>query len=64
MSTGNLKLHEWIMTTYTEIAAEYIQYDDNNPFEPIQLSCAVQDLNTVQAEHRKLTASTCRIVPI
>ena len=46
---------EWIMTTYPEIVAEYIQYDDNNPFEPIQLSCAVQDLNTVQAEHGKLT---------
>lgn len=56
MSTGNLQLHEWIMTTYPDIVAEYIQYDDNNPFEPIQLSCAVQDLNTVQAEHGKLTA--------
>ena len=56
MSTGNLQLHEWIMTTSPEIVAEYIQYDDINPFEPIQLSCAVQDLNTVQAEHGKLTA--------
>ena len=43
------------MTTYPEIVAEYNQYDDNNPFEPIQLSCAVQDLNTVQSEHGKLT---------
>ena len=56
MSTGNLQLHEWIMTTYSEIVAEYIQYDDNNPFKPNQLSCVVQDLNTVQAEHGKLTA--------
>ena len=56
MSTGNLQLHEWIMTAYPEIVAEYIQYDDNNPFEPIQLSCAVQDLNTVQADRGKLTA--------
>ena len=56
MSTGNLQLHEWIMTTYPEIVAEYIQYVDNKPFEPIQLSCAVQDLDTVQAEHGKLTA--------
>ena len=56
MSTGNLQLHKWIMTTYPEIVAEYIQYDDNNPFEPIQLSCTVQDLNTVQAEHQTLTA--------
>ena len=41
MSTGNLQIHEWIMTTYPEIVAEYIRYDDNNPFEPIQFSCAV-----------------------
>ena len=56
MSTGNLQVHEWIMTTYPEIVAEYIQYNDDKPFEPIQLSCAVQDLDTVQAEHGKLTA--------
>ena len=43
------------MTTYPEILAEYIQDYDNNPFEPIQLSCSVQDLNTLQAEHGKFT---------
>ena len=56
MSTGNLKVHEWIMTTYPSIVAEYIQYNDDTPFEPIQLSCAVQDLDKVQSEHGNLTA--------
>jgi len=56
MSTGNLLLHQWIMTKHPHTVAEYIQYDDDEPFEPIKLSCAVDDLKTIEAEHGKLTA--------
>ena len=56
MSTGNLLVHQWFITTYPECVAEYIQYDDADPFEPIKLSCAIEDLSAVEALHGKLTA--------
>ena len=42
MSKGNLELHEWIMTTYPEIVAEYIQYDDTNMLTAPTLQIKVQ----------------------
>ena len=30
MNTGNLLLHQWIITTYPECVAEYTHFDDNN----------------------------------
>jgi hypothetical protein len=56
MSTGNLLVHQWFITTYPQCVAEYIQYDDSNPFEPIKLSCAIEDLTAAEALHGKLTA--------
>lgn len=56
MSTGNLTLHKWVMTTYPHIVAEYTQYDDSNPFDPIRLSVALQDLAGCDALKSKLTA--------
>ena len=41
MNTGNLTLHQWIMTTYPEIVHSYEQFDDAKPFAPISLACAV-----------------------
>jgi len=41
MNTGNLLVHEWIMTTYPKIVCSYEQFDDENPLEPLQLACAV-----------------------
>jgi len=55
MSTGNLTLHKWVMTTYPHIVAEYTQYDDSNPFDPIRLSVALQDLAGCDALKSKLT---------
>ena len=56
MNTGNLQVHQWLMTTYPEIVAEYIQFDDSDPFQPLQLECAVSDLSAVEDNHGKLTA--------
>ena len=56
MNTGNLLLHQFIITRHPYIVAEYIQYDDSNPFNPIQLQCAVNDLDKTTEEHGKLTA--------
>ena len=63
MNTGNLLLHQYIMTTYPETVAEYIQYNDKEPFEPIRLECAVQDLERVENEQGKLTAIVRYLTP-
>ena len=42
MNTGNLKLHQYIITQNPELVHEYIQHDDAEPFEPIKLLCAVE----------------------
>ena len=43
------------MTAHPHLVAEYIQYDDTTPFQPIQLACAVRDLEKVESMHGKLT---------
>ena len=53
MSTGNLLLHQWIMTKYLSIVAEYTQYDNITPFEPMRLSL---DLKGLDGCDNKLTA--------
>ena len=56
MNTGNLKVHQWIMTQYPEIVAEYVQYDDEQPFQPLKLECAVKDIPTQDDLSGNLTA--------
>lgn len=56
MNTGNLLLHQYIITNYPHTVAEYTQYDDSEPFEPIRLECAVQAVKKIEEEHGKLTA--------
>ena len=41
MDTGNLLLHQWLMTKYPEIVHCYEQFEDSNPFEPIMLEGAL-----------------------
>ena len=41
MNVGNIKLNQWIITTNTDIVDRYIQFDDDNPFDPICLNCAL-----------------------
>lgn len=57
MNAGNLRVHQWIITTYPDIVEEYIQYDDANPFQPIMLECAVEDAKRMMEDTGgKLTA--------
>ena len=56
MNTGNLAVHQWLMSTHPHLVAEYIQFDDITPFEPLRLHCAVADLAKTESMHGKLTA--------
>lgn len=56
MNTGNLLVHQWIMTTNPYVVVEYIQYDDNMPSDPLQLYCTVEDLAKTEAMYGKLIA--------
>ena len=40
-NAGNLKLHQWIITTNSDIVESYIQFDYYNPFDLIRLNCAL-----------------------
>ena len=41
MNTGNLHLHQLIMTQHLYIVERYEQFDDEHPFRLITLDCAV-----------------------
>lgn len=41
MNTGKLSVHQWMIMKYPHLVAEYIRYDNANPFEPLQLACAI-----------------------
>ena len=60
MNTGNLLLHQYVMMKNPSIVAEYCQYDDNNPFQPIHLQVAINDKDdkapTPTDDVNKLTA--------
>ena len=59
MNTGNLQVHQWLMTEHPHLVTEYIQYDDTTPFQPLQLACAVRDLEKAESMHGKLAAIIC-----
>ena len=56
MNLGNLKIHQWFITTHPEIVSRYIQYKDKNSFDPIQLNCSVEDYEKMKDTYGKLTA--------
>ena len=45
MNVGNTQLHQWIITTNTDIVESYIQLYDDKPFKPIFLNCTVGEEN-------------------
>ena len=47
------------MTQHPNIVAEYIQYDDATPFQPLQLQCTINDLETAELMNGKLTEIVC-----
>ena len=41
MNVGNIILHQWSITTNPDSAERCIQFDDDDPFDPIRLNCAL-----------------------
>ena len=56
MNTEKLLTHQWLITKYPHIVSEYIQYDDGEPFEPLQLECAIKDKKKAKEQAGRLTA--------
>ena len=58
MNVVNIRIHQWVITTYTEIVSIYIQYKQENPFESISLDCTVEDYKKMKETYGKLTSLT------
>ncbi len=57
LNTGYLPFHLWLKSLRPDIVAEYISFDDANPFEPIKLGGAIRDpTDFVSTDHGNLTA--------
>jgi hypothetical protein len=57
LNTGYLKFHLWLKSERPDLVAEFISFDDANPFEPIKLGGAISDPTDFDAsDHGNLTA--------
>jgi hypothetical protein len=57
LNTGYLLFHLWLMSERPDLVAEFISFDDSNPFEPIKLGGAIRDPSDFDAtDHGNLTA--------
>lgn len=57
LNTGYLLFHLWLKSERPDLVAEFISFDDSNPFEPIKLGGAIRDPSDfVAADHGNLTA--------
>ena len=45
MIVGNLQLHQCIITTNLDVLESYIYFEDENPFDLIDLNCALGEEN-------------------
>jgi hypothetical protein len=59
LNTGYLPFHLWLKSERPDVVAEFISFDDANPFGPIKLGGAIGDpADFVSSDHRNLTAVT------
>jgi hypothetical protein len=57
LNTGYLLFHLWLMSERPDLVAEFISFDDDNPFEPIKLGGAICDpVDFDSSTHGNLTA--------
>jgi hypothetical protein len=58
LNTGYLLFHLWLMSERPDfLVAEFISFDDSNPFEPIKLGGAIRDPSDFDAaDHGNPTA--------
>ena len=43
MNTGNLLVHQWIISSHPEMVVDFVMYNNSNPFQPVQLLCALKN---------------------
>ena len=56
LNIGNLKVHQWVATTYPHIVKSWVEFDDKDQFEPLALNYALKDLDNKDKTTGKLTA--------
>jgi hypothetical protein len=57
LNTGYLQFHLWLKSERPDLVAEFISFDDANPFEPIKLGGAISDpADFAVSDHGNLTA--------
>jgi hypothetical protein len=56
MTTGNERLHQYIITNYPKIVHSYEEYNRSNPFSPISLEGVTSNGDNLDFETGKLTA--------
>ena len=57
LNTGCLKFHLWLMSEWPDLFAEFISFDNANPFEPIKLGGTIRDPSDLSAaDHGTLSA--------
>jgi hypothetical protein len=57
LNTGYLLFHLWLKSERPDLVADFVSFDDSNPFEPIKLGGAIRDPSDfVSADHGNLTA--------
>ena len=57
LNTGYLLFHLWLKSERPYLVAEFITFDDSNPFEPVKLGGAIRDPSNFDAtDHGNLTA--------
>jgi len=57
LNTGYLLFHLWLKSERPDLVAEFVSFDDSNPFEPIKLGGAIRDPSDFDAsDHGNLTA--------
>ena len=47
MNTGNLHLHEWVVTNNPDLVESYLEFDDSDLSVPLILDCAVPTNTTM-----------------
>jgi hypothetical protein len=57
LNTGYLLFHLWLKSERPDLVAEFVSFDDSNPFEPIKLGGAIRDpADFDSTNHGNLTA--------
>ena len=62
MNVGNIKIHQWIITTNTGIVERYIQFDGDNTYDPICLNCVLDNQKNILKRDANFTGYLHKIL--